>query len=42
MQLPTYALYLKTVRATLNAAMCLQNFASQVAAGHNKPEVEAR
>jgi len=38
----TLAPYLKAVRATLNAAICLQNFGSQVVERHNKPEVEAR
>ncbi|XP_075040300.1 tubulin tyrosine ligase 3-like [Mixophyes fleayi] len=34
--------YLNTVRATLQAAMCLENFSSQVVERHNKPEVEVR
>ncbi|KNE66886.1 hypothetical protein AMAG_13825 [Allomyces macrogynus ATCC 38327] len=34
--------YLTAVRSTLKAAMCLENFASQVVERHNKPEVEAR
>lgn len=34
--------YLDCVRATLTAAMCLQNFASQEVERHNKPEIEAR
>lgn len=34
--------YLDCVRATLTAAMCLQNFASQEVERHNKPEVEFR
>lgn len=34
--------YLAAVRATLTAAMCLENFASQVVERHNKPEIEAR
>jgi len=34
--------YLNTVRATITAAMCLQNFGSQMVERHNKPEVEAR
>jgi actin related protein 2/3 complex subunit 4 len=34
--------YLKAVRLTLDAALCLRNFASQVVERHNKPEVEAR
>ncbi|KAJ8325922.1 Arp complex subunit, variant 2 [Batrachochytrium dendrobatidis] len=33
--------YLSAVRATLTAAMCLENFSSQVVERHNKPEVEA-
>ncbi|KAG0326181.1 Arp complex subunit [Dissophora globulifera] len=33
--------YLNAVRQTLTAAMCLENFSSQVAERHNKPEVEA-
>mmetsp|Transcript_22539 Transcript_22539/g.28783 ORF Transcript_22539/g.28783 Transcript_22539/m.28783 type:complete len:170 (-) Transcript_22539:88-597(-) len=33
--------YLNCVRASLEAAMCLQNFASQEVERHNKPEVEA-
>ncbi|ORY06174.1 ARP23 complex 20 kDa subunit [Basidiobolus meristosporus CBS 931.73] len=33
--------YLSAVRATLNAALCLENFSSQVVEKHNKPEVEA-
>ncbi|GFT27126.1 hypothetical protein TNCV_4676381 [Trichonephila clavipes] len=32
--------YLTAVRHTLNAAMCLENFSSQVVERHNKPEVE--
>ncbi|TPX39971.1 hypothetical protein SeMB42_g01134 [Synchytrium endobioticum] len=34
--------YLAAVRSTLTAAMCLENFSSQVVERHNKPEVEAR
>ncbi|KAH8022090.1 hypothetical protein HPB51_021813 [Rhipicephalus microplus] len=34
--------YLTAVRHTLNAAMCLENFSSQVVERHNKPEVEVR
>ena len=34
--------YLKAVRHTLTAAMCLENFSSQVVERHNKPEVEVR
>ncbi|XP_055286265.1 actin-related protein 2/3 complex subunit 4-like [Moschus berezovskii] len=32
--------YLSAVRATLQAALCLENFSSQVVEGHNKPEEE--
>ncbi|RXG57564.1 Actin-related protein 2/3 complex subunit 4 [Armadillidium vulgare] len=34
--------YLNAVRHTLSAAICLQNFNSQVVERHNKPEVEVR
>ncbi|CAH1759154.1 9736_t:CDS:2 [Entrophospora sp. SA101] len=34
--------YLKAVKSTLTAALCLENFPSQVVERHNKPEVEAR
>lgn len=34
--------YLTAVRSTLTAAMCLENFNSQVVERHNKPEVEVR
>lgn len=34
--------YLSAVRSTLTAAMCLENFSSQVVERHNKPEVEVR
>eukprot|EP00128_Syssomonas_multiformis_P012365 Colp12_sorted_trinity150504_noHs@28890 len=34
--------YLNAVRASLTAAMCLENFASQQVERHNKPEVEVR
>jgi len=34
--------YLAAVRSTLTAALCLENFSSQVVERHNKPEVEAR
>ena len=30
------------IRATLKAALCLQNFPSQVVERHNKPEIETR
>ncbi|RKP18101.1 ARPC4-domain-containing protein, partial [Rozella allomycis CSF55] len=32
--------YLNAVRSTISAAICIQNFASQVVERHNKPEVE--
>ncbi len=32
--------YLEAVRETLNAALCIQNFPSQIVERHNKPEVE--
>jgi len=32
--------YLDCVKATLNAALCLENFASQIVERHNKPEIE--
>ncbi|CAG8755752.1 2903_t:CDS:2, partial [Funneliformis caledonium] len=34
--------YLAAVRSTLTAALCVENFSSQVAERHNNPEVEAR
>lgn len=34
--------YLTAVRHTLTAAMCLDNFSSQVVERHNKPEVEVK
>ncbi|CAH1783142.1 unnamed protein product, partial [Owenia fusiformis] len=34
--------YLNAVRHTLTAALCLENFSSQVVERHNKPEVEVR
>jgi len=34
--------YLNAIKLTLNSALCLRNFASQVVERHNKPEVEAR
>lgn len=33
--------YLNAIRSTLTAALCLENFASQIVERHNKPEVEA-
>eukprot|EP00475_Leptophrys_vorax_P041830 TRINITY_DN78911_c0_g1_i1.p1 TRINITY_DN78911_c0_g1~~TRINITY_DN78911_c0_g1_i1.p1 ORF type:complete len:176 (+),score=50.08 TRINITY_DN78911_c0_g1_i1:452-979(+) len=38
----TLAPYLTAVRKSLEAALCLRNFASQRVERHNKPEVEAR
>uniref|UniRef100_A0A3B4GYL9 Actin-related protein 2/3 complex subunit 4 n=1 Tax=Pundamilia nyererei TaxID=303518 RepID=A0A3B4GYL9_9CICH len=40
--LATLRPYLNAVRATLQAALCLENFSSQVVERHNKPEVEVR
>ncbi|KXN72428.1 ARP23 complex 20 kDa subunit [Conidiobolus coronatus NRRL 28638] len=34
--------YLKAVRSSLTAALCVENFSSQVVEKHNIPEVEAR
>eukprot|EP01027_Heterolobosea_sp_BB2_P009289 GEZU01013710.1.p1 GENE.GEZU01013710.1~~GEZU01013710.1.p1 ORF type:complete len:189 (-),score=73.79 GEZU01013710.1:350-859(-) len=34
--------YLNAIRKTLEAVLCLENFASQIVERHNKPEVEAR
>ena len=42
MQAATLKPYLNAVRSTLTAAMCLENFESQVVERHNKPEVEVR
>jgi actin related protein 2/3 complex subunit 4 len=42
LQSQTLRPYLNAVRATLTAALCLENFSSQVVERHNKPEVEAR
>lgn len=42
MQTATLRPYLNAVRATLQAALCLENFSSQVVERHNKPEVEVR
>lgn len=39
-QASTLKPYLTAVRHTLTAAMCLENFSSQVVERHNKPEVE--
>ena len=41
-QAATLKPYLNAVRATLEAAMCLENFYSQRVERHNKPEVEIR
>ncbi|XP_049622067.1 actin-related protein 2/3 complex subunit 4 [Suncus etruscus] len=41
-QTATLRPYLSAVRATLQAALCLENFSSQVVERHNKPEVEVR
>lgn len=41
-QAATLKPYLSAVRSTLTAAMCLENFESQVVERHNKPEVEVR
>jgi len=38
----TLAPYLKAIRSSLTAALCVRNFASQMVERHNKPEVEAR
>lgn len=34
--------YLNAVKATLQAALCVQNFESRVVERHNKPEVEVK
>lgn len=34
--------YFNAIEATLNAALCVRNFPSQVVERHNKPEIEAR
>ena len=34
--------YLNCIRATLNAALCLENFGCQHVERYNKPEVEAK
>jgi len=34
--------YLDAIRATLQAAFCIENFESQVVERHNKPEVEVK
>ena len=42
LQSATLKPYLTAVRNTLTAAMCLENFSSQVVERHNKPEVEVK
>ena len=42
LQANTQIAYLKAIRVTLDAALSIRNFASQVVERHNKPEVEAR
>ena len=39
---PNFALkpYLDCIKATLHAALCVENFASQIVERHNKPEIE--
>lgn len=32
--------YLDSIKATLHAALCIENFASQIVERHNKPEIE--
>lgn len=39
-QAATLKPYLNAVRSTLSAALCVENFESQVVERHNKPEVE--
>ena len=41
-QAATLKPYLNCVKETLTAAMCVQNFDSQVVERHNKPEVEVK
>lgn len=38
----TLSTYLKAIRSTLEAALSIRNFASQMVERHNKPEVEAQ
>ena len=40
LQSATLKPYLKAVKHTLEAAMCLENFSSQKVERHNKPEIE--
>ena len=32
--------YLDAIKATLQASLCVENFASQIVERHNKPEIE--
>jgi hypothetical protein len=32
--------YLDCIKATLQSALCIENFASQIVERHNKPEIE--
>lgn len=41
-QANTLAPYLTAIRHSLDSALCLRNFPSQVVERHNKPEVEVR
>lgn len=41
-QANTLAPYLAAIRNSLDSALCLRNFPSQVIERHNKPEVELR
>lgn len=41
-QANTLAPYLSAIRSSLDSALCLRNFPSQVVERHNKPEVELR
>ena len=41
-QTPAHKPYLDAIRATLQAAFCIENFESQVVERHNKPEVEVK
>jgi len=38
----TQKAYLRCVRSTLDAALCVRNFASQTVERHNKPEIEVK
>ncbi|CAF1541851.1 unnamed protein product [Didymodactylos carnosus] len=39
---PAQKPYLDAIRATLQAAFCIENFESQIVERHNKPEVEVK